>query len=104
MAPELIIGKAGGINHLGLQTDTLSELQAIRGRLDKAQTESVDQDDAHCCYAESTKTWTRDPDGVAWETFVTHGEHTNYGDDRVPGMAFDGEGCCRTAEGETCCI
>ena len=40
---------------------------------------------AECCYAKSDKTWVRDPDKVAWETFVTHGQITHYGDDQVPG-------------------
>ncbi|MDH3339540.1 MAG: hypothetical protein OEM85_17705 [Gammaproteobacteria bacterium] len=30
-----------------------------------------------------SKTWVRDPDSVAWETFVTHADTTHYGDDRV---------------------
>lgn len=73
-----------GVNHVGLQADTISELGQIQARLDQAEEKTFKQDDAHCCYARSTKSWVRDPDDVAWETFVTHGQITEYGDDRVP--------------------
>ena len=33
-----------------------------------------------CCYAKSEKSWIDDPAGIAWETFLTTGESTIYGD------------------------
>ena len=33
-----------------------------------------------CCYARSEKSWIADPDGVVWETFLTNGEATVYGE------------------------
>lgn len=77
--------RAVGINHIGLQADTLDELGEIQVRLSAAQQETFEQPVAECCYATSTKTWVRDPDQVAWETFVTHGSITHYGTDGVPG-------------------
>ena len=73
-----------GINHVGLQAETMTELEELRGRLRSASRQTLDQNDAECCYARSTKTWVRDPDNVAWETFVTHGEITHFGEDRDP--------------------
>ena len=96
-----------GINHVGLQVDSLEELAVIQARLREAEECTVDQDDAECCYARSSKTWVRDPDDVAWETFVTHGEITEYGDDRVPTVASSrsvADACCRSAAVERCCI
>ena len=90
-----------GINHLGLQTDSVAELGEIQARLDAAGTETLDQSAARCCYAESTKTWTRDPDDVAWETFHTFGEITEYGNDLAPEIT--GEDCCKTEADENCC-
>lgn len=90
---------ARGINHVGLQVDSLQELGEIQSRLREAQEKTLDQDDAQCCYARSTKTWVQDPDRVAWETFVTHGQTTQYGDDIVPLEVDDNQadtgGCCR---------
>lgn len=96
-----------GVNHIGLQADTMEELASIRARLRNAEQLTFDQSDAHCCYANSSKTWVRDPDDVAWETFVTHGEITNYGDDRVPDdalQAIEAVDCCRSGAEESCCV
>ena len=73
-----------GINHVGLQADTMAELGQIRNRLQAAGEKTFDQVNAECCYANSDKSWIRDPDDVAWETFVTHGQITHYGDDLEP--------------------
>jgi catechol 2,3-dioxygenase-like lactoylglutathione lyase family enzyme len=76
--------RASGVNHIGLQADTIDELKEIQDRLQAAEQNTFDQPRAECCYAKSTKTWVRDPDEVAWETFVTHGQITHYGSDGVP--------------------
>jgi len=76
--------KARGVNHIGLQADTMEELEVIQARLEVADEATFNQPEAECCYASSSKTWARDPDDVAWETFVTHGQITHYGNDRVP--------------------
>lgn len=73
-----------GVNHIGLQTDTADELQEIQARLHAAEQETFEQPQAECCYAKSTKTWVRDPDAVAWETFVTHDQISHYGSDGAP--------------------
>ena len=73
-----------GINHVGLQADSMGELGEIQERLRGAGEQTFEQADAECCYARSSKTWVRDPDAVAWETFVTHDEITHYGEDHVP--------------------
>ncbi len=77
--------RSQGVNHVGVQAETMSELAQIQERLKVAGRQTLDQSDAECCYAHSSKTWVRDPDGVAWETFVTHNEIDHFGDDRVPG-------------------
>lgn len=87
--------KSSGVNHIGLQADTMEELEAIQARLYDAAESTFDQPEAECCYAKSTKTWVRDPDNVAWETFVTHGQITHFGSDRAPAAAqASGKRCC----------
>ena len=49
-----------------------------------------------CCYAKSEKSWIDDPAGIAWETFHTSGESTNYGDGT-------GENVARVAHEKSCC-
>lgn len=95
-----------GLNHVGLQADTMEELEAIQERLRSAGQDTFEQPDAQCCYAISSKTWVRDPDDVAWETFVTHGDITSYGDDRFPEnvlQATESAACCEAGSESPCC-
>ena len=63
---------AKGVNHLGLQADSEQELDEIGTRFGQADAAStVEERDAHCCYAVSNKHWVQDPEGVAWEAFHT---------------------------------
>ncbi|MEM1381356.1 MAG: ArsI/CadI family heavy metal resistance metalloenzyme [Pseudomonadota bacterium] len=66
-------GGAKGIRHLGLQSDAISDLTALTERLQQQGFPTAQEDDTTCCYAQSDKTWVRDPIGVNWEAFVTSG-------------------------------
>ncbi len=84
-----------GVNHIGLQADTMEELELIQSRLQEADERTFNQPDAECCYARSSKTWVRDPDNVAWETFVTHEQITHFGnDDTRADWEAPNESCC----------
>ena len=76
-------GSQLGINHLGIEVDDEDELQGIEARLRAAEAEVIEQRDAACCYAVSDKSWSFDPDGVVWETFVSHRPIDEFGDDRL---------------------
>lgn len=80
-------GSDAGISHLGFQLDDEAELGALTGRLRAAGRGTLDQSDAKCCYARSDKAWASDPQGVAWENFVTHGAIESFGDDLEPDQA-----------------
>ena len=92
--------RSRGINHIGLQMDTMEELESVQSRLHEARETTFDQPEANCCYANSSKTWVRDPDDVAWEAFVTHGQITHYGTDRVPADVNRRDSGCATPD---CC-
>ena len=97
-------GLAGGIDHLGIQTDSDGELRELAARLKAAGETTRDQEAATCCYAQSNKAWVDDPSGVKWETFFTFGEATTYGEDGVP--AAPAAACCAPkaeAKAEACC-
>jgi hypothetical protein len=70
---------APGIHHLGIQAEDGDELAEIQGRLAQADAPVLEEGATVCCYAKSTKSWIGDPQGVAWETFFTHGDSTIYG-------------------------
>ena len=77
-------GRAPGVDHVGVQTDTGEELAELSARLKAAGAATFDEAGANCCYAKSDKTWVSDPSGLRWETFHTTGEITTYGEDAAP--------------------
>ena len=103
-------GRAPGVDHLGIQVDSEGELAELGHRLDAAGGEVMPEEATICCYAQSDKLWTEDPQGTRWETFHTLGDATTYyaGD---AACASDGAACApdvRTAKpkvdkGSGCC-
>lgn len=84
-------GHAAGVNHVGIQVDSADELATIRQLAQQAAGDSVlDQSDAACCYAQSEKHWTVDPQGLAWEHFYTMAESIEFGSE----TAAPGGACC----------
>jgi hypothetical protein len=73
-------GRQTGLDHLGIQVESPDELKEIYGRLRKADRPVLEEGATSCCYAKSEKAWITDPQGVSWETFLTTGESTVYGD------------------------
>lgn len=97
--------RPAGVDHLGIQVEEAGELEEIAERLRAAGETVVDQDKAVCCYALSDKAWSRDPDGVSWETFHTLDSVTTYGSDAVPEAvhpAHEGAGEEGAAAGDCC--
>ena len=94
-------GTQKGVDHLGLQSDDEQEFAALRDRLHEAEMATFEQPDVTCCYARSSKSWVRDPDDVAWETFVTHGQSTVYDhepDNLHAAREFKADASCCTAD------
>ena len=73
-------GREVGLDHLGIQVESQEELHDVYGRLRQAGGAILEQGQTSCCYAKSEKSWIDDPAGIAWETFHTTGESTDYGD------------------------
>ncbi len=67
--------------HFGIQVDSAEELSDTAGRLRRAGRQVVDEPGAICCYHRSDKAWAADPQNLLWETFLTHGETSEYGED-----------------------
>ncbi len=87
-------GHASGINHLGIQVESESELKETADRLQKAEITSSAQQGASCCYAHSNKHWAMDPQGVAWESFHTLSESPVFGEDTQSHNADESSACC----------
>ena len=71
-----------GIDHFGIQVETEEELTEMRNRFARAEIAAEEESAAQCCYAVSDKSWTVDPQGVAWETFRTLEAAPAYGQSR----------------------
>jgi hypothetical protein len=103
-------GHSSGVNHFGFQVDTPEELATIKQLAESAAPGSVlEQSSATCCYASSEKHWTIDPQGLAWEHFVTMSDAPVFGNE----TANQAGACCvpiRNPQPETssakaaCCI
>jgi predicted enzyme related to lactoylglutathione lyase len=107
-------GREPGLDHLGIQVENHDELHDVYARLKQAGGTVIEQGQTACCYAKSEKSWIDDPAGIAWETFLTTGESTDYGDgtgERVARVAHEKEAikqgaCCApaaAAPASTCC-
>jgi hypothetical protein len=89
-------GREPGLDHLGIQAEDKHELNEIYARLHKAGDNVIEQGQTSCCYAKSEKSWIDDPAGISWETFLTTGESSDYGDG-------SGEREARVAHAKACC-
>jgi catechol 2,3-dioxygenase-like lactoylglutathione lyase family enzyme len=90
-------GREPGLDHLGIQVESQTELHEVYARLKKAGGTVIEQRATACCYAKSEKSWIDDPAGISWETFHTTGENINYGDGT-------GENDARVAHAKACCV
>lgn len=93
-------GRVAGLDHLGIQVETKTELEEVYARLRKAGGVVVEQGQTNCCYAKSEKSWIEDPAGISWETFHTTGESTVYGDgtgERMARVAHERASCASSA-------
>jgi catechol 2,3-dioxygenase-like lactoylglutathione lyase family enzyme len=70
---------AKGIEHIGIQVENAAELAEVHERLKVAGRPVLEEAATSCCYAQSSKNWISDPDGIIWETFLTTGEAVDYG-------------------------
>ena len=86
-------GQRKGIDHLGIQVENEAELGEVYSRLQSAAAPVIEEGETTCCYANSEKSWIFDPEGIAWETFLTHGESPVYGSDFIDTAAQD-SACC----------
>jgi catechol 2,3-dioxygenase-like lactoylglutathione lyase family enzyme len=65
---------AGGfVNHLGIEMDSATAVEKHLARVKTAGIATREQVNVNCCYANQSKFWVIDPDGVEWEVYhVNH--------------------------------
>ncbi len=101
-------GERKGLDHLGIQVEDENELGEVYDRLKTAGAPVIEEGETTCCYANSEKSWIFDPEGLAWETFLTLGESPVYGTDTIQDKNADSACCARpqpeaAKSGSSCC-
>jgi catechol 2,3-dioxygenase-like lactoylglutathione lyase family enzyme len=94
-------GHKPGLDHLGIQVESETELGEVYQRLKQAEGPVLEEGATTCCYARSEKSWIVDPQGLAWEAFHTTGESTVYGNDVREHLNAMASACCVEAPVET---
>jgi catechol 2,3-dioxygenase-like lactoylglutathione lyase family enzyme len=60
----------GTLNHLGVERESMSEVEQQASRLEAAGLALDVEADVVCCYARQDKHWVTGPDGQRWENYV----------------------------------
>jgi catechol 2,3-dioxygenase-like lactoylglutathione lyase family enzyme len=91
----------GTLNHLGVERDSMAQVEAEADRLEAAGLELRVEGDVVCCYARQDKHWVTGPDGQSWENYVVLADaHTELeGRTRAELPIADS----RTSSSGTCC-
>lgn len=96
-----------GLNHLGFQVDSSSELAGMKDQLLSADAAMTQESGKACCYVRSDKYWVKDPTGIAWETFHTLGSAPVYEDTEF-NLGEGTSACCtplaQTEAAPACCV
>lgn len=77
-------GNPPGVNHLGIQVESMDELSEVRSRWAGEGMDPQDQNQLVCGYQLQDKAWVFDPHDLPWEVFVTHGTADDYGTNEMP--------------------
>jgi catechol 2,3-dioxygenase-like lactoylglutathione lyase family enzyme len=62
--------QTGTLNHLGVERESMEEVEAEADRLEAAGIALDVEGDVVCCYARQDKHWVTGPDGQRWENYV----------------------------------
>jgi catechol-2,3-dioxygenase len=70
---------APGVDHIGFEFESREGLEAATNQWRANKLAVSETKSTSCCYANSDKSWLYDPQGTAWEQFVTHSDSETYG-------------------------
>ena len=95
-------GTGGALNHLGVEVESVEDVEASTARLRDAGLATFDEKDTSCCYALQDKVWVHDPAGAPWEIYtVKDDDPDNPQSATMPSLQMvGGDGaCCTPASG-----
>ncbi|HET6816154.1 MAG TPA: ArsI/CadI family heavy metal resistance metalloenzyme [Mycobacteriales bacterium] len=95
-------GQGGTLNHLGVELESVDEVDAEQTRLTSAGLASVDERDTTCCYAKQDKFWVEGaPNGERWEIYTVLADSPTFFAEPAAGSACCGAGASDTTPTET---
>ena len=72
--------QAGSVNHLGVEVEDTTQVDARQERLTEAGLTSTDERGTTCCYATQDKFWVDGaPDGERWEVYAVLADADTFG-------------------------
>lgn len=83
----------GTLNHLGVEVDTTTEVEAAQERLAAAGLAPVAESETACCYAVQDKVWVDGPGGEPWEIYTVLAD-TDVPAGRLRSLAPGESACC----------
>jgi catechol 2,3-dioxygenase-like lactoylglutathione lyase family enzyme len=83
-------GQGGSLNHLGIEVESATHVDAEQRRLTEAGLTSTDERGTTCCYATQDKFWVdATPDGERWEIYAVLADSPAFA-----GTAAAAPACC----------
>jgi hypothetical protein len=95
-------GTKVGLDHFGFQVESDDELEALNQQFTQAILPVTAQKAAACCYSQSNKYWTIDPQGIPWETFYSLASIPVFGEDNPMPTINPEPACCPSSSGSNC--
>jgi catechol 2,3-dioxygenase-like lactoylglutathione lyase family enzyme len=88
-------GSGGTLNHLGVEVESVDEVDAEQTRLAEQGLASIDERGSTCCYAKQDKFWVEgSPGGERWEVYTVLADSQTFFS-----QSADGPECCSSDAG-----
>jgi catechol 2,3-dioxygenase-like lactoylglutathione lyase family enzyme len=96
-------GVAGALNHLGVEVESVEQVDEGTKRLQDAGLATFEESDTTCCFALQDKVWVHDPAGAPWEVYTVKDDNPVLPDGPAV-LSREGAACCTSdASGATAC-
>src|SRR3954464_1447790 len=87
-------GQGGTLNHLGVEVESVDEVDATQTRLAGVGLASIDERGTTCCYAKQDKFWVKGaPNGERWEIYTGLEDSATFFNEPC-----DGPVCCSSTD------
>ncbi|MFD9891315.1 ArsI/CadI family heavy metal resistance metalloenzyme [Amycolatopsis sp. NPDC059027] len=88
-------GQATVMDHLGVEVESIDEVNAASRRLTGEGLDTLTEDDTTCCYAVQDKVWVHGPGQEPWEVYTVKADSASFGTDST--AAATPATCCQPA-------